>query len=129
MITVHRMMIFSTFFYHSELCFSFVPTLFFIGFSKNTEFTNIKELTPGMLGILEPDPAKHAEVAISDIDIFLCPGLAFGRDCTRLGHGGGFYDRTLAPLQRSKTDTQVLGVAHNCQLATTSLNSENFRYN
>jgi len=77
---------------------------------------NIKELTPGMLGILEPDPAKHAEVSIAGIDIFLCPGLAFGRDCTRLGHGGGFYDRALH--QRSH-NAVTIGVALGVQIRDT----------
>ena len=54
------------------------------------------ELTPGKLGILEPNPNKHSKLNIEDIHIFLCPGLAFGLDGTRLGHGSGYYDRALA---------------------------------
>jgi 5-formyltetrahydrofolate cyclo-ligase len=53
------------------------------------------ELIPGMLGIREPDTCKHAEVNLPSIDLILCPGLAFGNDGTRLGQGGGFYDRLL----------------------------------
>lgn len=57
--------------------------------------TSYQELHPGKYGILEPDPRLHTEINISDIELFLCPGLAFGKDGTRLGHGGGYYDRAL----------------------------------
>ncbi len=52
-------------------------------------------MTPGTWGILEPVPDRHPVVHIEEIDLFLCPGLAFGQDGTRLGHGGGYYDRAL----------------------------------
>lgn len=80
------------------------------------EVAQKKELTPGMLGILEPDPTKHTEVAIKEIDFFLCPGLAFGRDCTRLGHGGGYYDRALH--QRSLS-SKMIGIALSTQIRET----------
>jgi|TARA_B110000483_G_scaffold241191_1_gene323588 5-formyltetrahydrofolate cyclo-ligase len=73
--------------------------------------SNPTELTPGMLGILEPDPKTHKEVTISEIDLFLCPGLAFGLDGSRLGHGGGYYDRALAQFNGS-----IYGIAISLQL-------------
>lgn len=69
------------------------------------------ELTPGMLGILEPDPETHKEVPISEIDLFLCPGLAFGLDGSRLGHGGGYYDRALEQFNGS-----IYGIAMSQQV-------------
>ena len=57
------------------------------------------ELRSGKYGILEPDPLLHPEIAISEVDLFFCPGIAFSRDGARLGQGAGYYDRALA--QRS----------------------------
>ena len=57
--------------------------------------TQPEQLTPGMSGIPEPDPLKHETISLADIDLILCPGLAFGIDGSRLGQGGGYYDRAL----------------------------------
>ncbi|MGB0993516.1 MAG: 5-formyltetrahydrofolate cyclo-ligase [Akkermansiaceae bacterium] len=77
---------------------------------------NLGGLAPGTLGILEPIAGKHQEVSVCDIDVFLCPGLAFGRDGSRLGHGGGYYDRALA--QRNSA-AKLIGVCHSHQLMDT----------
>ncbi len=77
---------------------------------------DVHELSTGTLGILEPSPDIHPTVDLSHIDLFVCPGLAFGIDGSRLGHGGGYYDRALT--HRSPT-AQAIGVAMDCQIFDT----------
>jgi 5-formyltetrahydrofolate cyclo-ligase len=42
-------------------------------------------------------------------DVLLVPALGWDRACYRLGYGGGFYDRTLAPIERRP---RTVGVSH-----------------
>ncbi|MBE6603709.1 MAG: 5-formyltetrahydrofolate cyclo-ligase [Ruminococcaceae bacterium] len=51
-------------------------------------------LTPDRFGILAPGNDAQ-EVAPTARTLCLVPGLAAARDGTRLGYGGGFYDRFL----------------------------------
>lgn len=54
------------------------------------------DVAPGYRGI--PEPASHRpQIAPSDIDWVLVPGVAFDASGRRLGYGGGYYDR-LVPL-------------------------------
>lgn len=46
-------------------------------------------------------------VPVSQIDVFLTPGLAFDMTGGRLGNGAGFYDRVLAGR---RTDSVAVGV-------------------
>lgn len=71
-----------------------------------------RDLVPGRHGILEPGPlcAQPTE----RIDLVVTPGLAFDRQCGRLGRGAGFYDRFLA---RSRVGlSRVVGVAFGVQV-------------
>ena len=52
-------------------------------------------LVDGPWGLREPAPDARA-CDPRDLDVVLVPGLAFGRDGSRLGYGGGFYDTFLA---------------------------------
>ena len=69
------------------------------------------ELIPGHRGIREPAPATPP-VPTSDVDVFLCPGLAFDPNGGRLGRGRGFYDRALATARPA---TLKVGVCHPAQ--------------
>jgi 5-formyltetrahydrofolate cyclo-ligase len=54
------------------------------------------ELRRGPLGLLQPRADQDATAAARAADVVLVPALAVARDGTRLGRGGGFFDRWLA---------------------------------
>lgn len=53
-----------------------------------------KEMITGPWGLREP-MGSMPHVSGQDIDVMLCPGMAFTRDGKRLGKGKGYYDRFL----------------------------------
>ena len=63
----------------------------------------LKEYVPGRLeagyrGIMEPT-SEAPEVCPEDIDFAIVPGVAFDRNCMRMGRGKGFYDRLIPHLK------------------------------
>lgn len=71
-----------------------------------TELVRVRDLdtlVEGGFGLREPSPDDGPReprlVPSMELDVVLVPGLAFGRDGVRLGHGPGHYDRLLAPVR------------------------------
>lgn len=64
-------------------------------------------------GMLEPNPGPDERpYPLPDVDLVLIPLLAVDCQGTRLGYGGGYYDRTLPLMKRAFR----LGVAFHYQL-------------
>ena len=59
------------------------------------EISDISELSPGYMGIYEPD-INGKEPDYSRTGFMCMPGLAFDRSYNRIGYGGGCYDRYLS---------------------------------
>ena len=60
------------------------------------EFASFQEdLEPAKFGLLEPK-ADLPQAVLSENSLWLVPAVAFDKTGTRLGRGGGFYDRMIA---------------------------------
>ncbi len=86
--------------------------LVFVDYQANTKMQR------NMYAIPEPKVSCLSICPLAQIDIVFAPLVAFDQLGNRLGMGGGFYDRTLAPITKYKLKTQIIGLAHDCQLST-----------
>lgn len=80
-------------------------TLLFLPVTSNTVFYK------NCFGIAEPDVNHDLAILPDDLDIIFLPLVAFDEHGTRLGMGGGYYDRTLASSHR----TVLIGVGYDFQ--------------
>lgn len=56
------------------------------------------QLEAGVWGIRQPRADLCPEIPAAQVEFVLVPGVAFTRQCERLGYGGGFYDRFIRSL-------------------------------
>lgn len=66
------------------------------------------DFKPGAYNIPEPDTRPYDE----DIDLAIIPGIAFGKDGSRIGYGKSYFDRFLAGRRVEK----IIGVCYDFQI-------------
>lgn len=74
-------------------------------------------LVSNQYGIPEPDISPTSALDATAISIILLPLLAYTRTGTRLGMGGGYYDRSLAFRRAQASAPLLIGVAYSSQEA------------
>ncbi len=61
-----------------------------------SEIRGVEELVRVRFGLLEPRADSLRPADANDANVIIVPGVAFDRQCRRVGFGGGYYDRLLA---------------------------------
>lgn len=75
------------------------------------------DLVSNQYGIPEPDVAPTSALDACDLSIVLIPLLAYTRSGSRLGMGGGYYDRSFAFRHDKPASPLLIGVAYSDQEA------------
>jgi 5-formyltetrahydrofolate cyclo-ligase len=64
------------------------------------EIKDLSEVSPGYMAIPEPTVPEERERDINEVTLAVMPGAAFDHTGSRLGYGGGYYDKLLSRLRR-----------------------------
>ncbi len=78
---------------------------------------SMDELEIGMYKILEPKTelrdVASKNVAVTELDLILVPGVGFDAKGGRTGHGKGYYDKC---LENARLETPLIAMAFECQM-------------
>ncbi len=100
------------------------------GYLKFVNYQPDTVLIPNQYGIPEPEFNQNDLIEIENLDVIFMPLVAFDKYGSRLGMGGGYYDRTLSAVPKpmvscmshtaqskdnNKTLPKKIGLAHNFQ--------------
>lgn len=85
----------------------FKPTLLFARFEAHSKLYDNR--------FAIPEPIHGDMIRPWQLNAVLFPLVGFDERGGRLGMGGGFYDRTFAPVQRWPSRPHLYGIAHECQ--------------
>jgi len=79
----------------------FVPKVDKIGHRLRLyEIKDLRELSPGYMGIPEPSSPDQRVREIKDVDLAIVPGACFDRFGNRLGYGAGYYDILFSDVKK-----------------------------
>jgi len=82
-------------------------------------YDNNTALTQNQWGVGEP-PAPDELILPTSFDVVFVPLVGFSTNCSRLGMGKGFYDRTFSfKISNRHSRPLLVGLAHECQLTET----------
>lgn len=83
------------------------------------EWAEFKEDAPLRSGSMDiSEPADTRIVTPEEIGLYLAPGLAFDRFGTRIGYGGGWFDRLLA---QAAPEAKIFGLCYPTQISADPL--------
>ncbi|KUF19610.1 5-formyltetrahydrofolate cyclo-ligase [Streptomyces silvensis] len=71
---------------------------------------------PGRMTLLEPAGERLGPDAVLEADAVLLPGLAVDERGTRLGRGGGSYDRVLTRLERAAVPSALVVLLYDSEV-------------
>ena len=79
---------------------------------EHHEVTSLSQLAESSFGLREPDPELCPPANAQLAELVVVPGVAFTVDGSRLGMGGGYYDRFLSAHSAVR-----VGLAYEMQIA------------